>query len=491
MSIQGFIQEAETPASATQDLKAGIVTKRMNAVVPTEGSSDVQQRIVKLRQELNEAVKEAAISEVTDTMHGITTGQKGSLGPIVQMSISVNGLPTQALLDTGSPASTMSLKFALEILKQDRPKFDDLNQWKSYALSRLEPTSILLKNYGGEPSNIIGQMEVKLSLSNAVVTAVVQVQKDAPVDLLLGTDLLASLGITLIHQRDDGTVIDLLQGTVKTSTLDGVEVKPNEMMEEDLVKESVEVSDNLTHVVCLLQATRVPARHQKLVRAHVTGIQNLSLSMFKPGEGKQIAEELSFEEAVVGSNEGSNITLNVKWLRTGIITLIVTNTSSQPLYIEKGGAVIGKVEPLEAILSSAKLVGNHPDLDISEHSEQSECDIQSSGQNTVSCVSAGDSPIDRSTRLLDHLQLSEAKLSEDELSDLQQLLMENADVFALDPSELGSTDLVTHTIDTGDHAPIHQPPRWMPFSLRNKVVELVQGMLEQGIVEPSKSSWAR
>ena len=30
----------------------------------------------------------------------------------------------------------------------------------------------------------------------------------------------------------------------------------------------------------------------------------------------------------------------------------------------------------------------------------------------------------------------------------------------------------------------------MPFSLRNKVVELVQGMLEQGIVEPSKSSWA-
>ena len=435
-------KKPETPASATQDLKAGTVTKRMNAVVPTEGSSDVQQRIVKLRQELNEAVKEAAISEGTDTMHGITTGQKGSLGPIVQMSISVNGLPTQALLDTGSPASIMSLKFALEILKQDRPKFDDLNQWKRYALSRLEPTSILLKNYGGEPLNIIGQMEVKLSLSNAVVTAVVQVQKDASVDLLLGTDLLVSLGITLIHQRGDGTVIDLLQGTVKTSTLDGVEVKPNEMMEEavqpteDLVKESVEVSDNLTHVVCLLQATRVPARHQKLVRAHVTGIQNLSLSMFKPGEGN---EELSFEEAVVRSNEGSNI------------TLIVTNTSSQPLYIEKG-AVIGKVEPLEAILSSAELVGSHPDLDISEHSEQSECDIQSSGQNTVSCVSAGDSPIDRSTRLLDHLQLSEAKLSEDELSQLQQLLMENADVFALDPSELGSTDLVTHTIDTGDHA---------------------------------------
>ena len=53
------------------------------------------------------------------------------------------------------------------------------------------------------------------------------------------------------------------------------------------------------------------------------------------------------------------------------------------------------------------------------------------------------------------------------MSQLQQLLRENADVFALDP---GSTDLATHT---GDHTPIRQLPRWMPFSLGTKVVELV------------------
>ena len=36
----------------------------------------------------------------------------------------------------------------------------------------------------------------------------------------------------------------------------------------------------------------------------------------------------------------------------------------------------------------------------------------------------------------------------------------------LDLSELGSTDIVTHEIVTGDHPPVHQPPRQIPFVLR-------------------------
>ena len=35
--------------------------------------------------------------------------------------------------------------------------------------------------------------------------------------------------------------------------------------------------------------------------------------------------------------------------------------------------------------------------------------------------------------------------------------------FANGDSDLGSTDMVTHTIDTGDHAPIKQPPRAYPL----------------------------
>ena len=61
-----------------------------------------------------------------------------------------------------------------------------------------------------------------------------------------------------------------------------------------------------------------------------------------------------------------------------------------------------------------------------------------------------------------------------------------SDVFAMDPSELGSTDLVTHHIDTGEHQPIRQLPRRMPYSLQSKATQLVQ----QGVITPSASPWA-
>ena len=67
--------------------------------------------------------------------------------------------------------------------------------------------------------------------------------------------------------------------------------------------------------------------------------------------------------------------------------------------------------------------------------------------------------------------------------------VEFTDVFALDQSELGITDLVTHVIDTGDCAPIKQPPWRIPFALHEKVDHLVKEMLEQGVVTPSKSLW--
>ena len=51
----------------------------------------------------------------------------------------------------------------------------------------------------------------------------------------------------------------------------------------------------------------------------------------------------------------------------------------------------------------------------------------------------------------------------------KNLLEEFNDVFALDPMEVGRTDLVQHYINTGEHAPVKQPPRRIPFSMRAKV----------------------
>ena len=64
-----------------------------------------------------------------------------------------------------------------------------------------------------------------------------------------------------------------------------------------------------------------------------------------------------------------------------------------------------------------------------------------------------------------------------------------SDVFALDPSKLGRTDLIKHSIDTGGQGPIKQLPYCTLFSLQGKM-EMINQMMEQGVIKPSNSLWA-
>ena len=73
---------------------------------------------------------------------------------------------------------------------------------------------------------------------------------------------------------------------------------------------------------------------------------------------------------------------------------------------------------------------------------------------------------------------------------LKSLVAEYSDVFALDMSELGLTDLVSHTISTGDSLPIRQPVRRTTFALHEKMEELIWNMMAQGVIQHSSSPWA-
>ncbi len=63
-------------------------------------------------------------------------------------------------------------------------------------------------------------------------------------------------------------------------------------------------------------------------------------------------------------------------------------------------------------------------------------------------------------------------------------------MFALDNSELGHTDVVQHFVDTGDHRPIKQAVRRIPFVHRETIAKLVKEMEETGVIKPSSSPWS-
>ena len=70
------------------------------------------------------------------------------------------------------------------------------------------------------------------------------------------------------------------------------------------------------------------------------------------------------------------------------------------------------------------------------------------------------------------------------------LLIAYNDVFAMSKQDVGRTKILKHSISVGKTLPIRQAPRRMPVYRRKEVQKLLQGMLQDDIIEPSNSPWA-
>ena len=119
---------------------------------------------------------------------------------------------------------------------------------------------------------------------------------------------------------------------------------------------------------------------------------------------------------------------------------------------------------------------------------------------TVNAVSPllGDCEVDdslsendkRLSEILDALSLNSFSLLPSQQEQLQELIAKFQTLFTLHSFELGCTDVVQHSIDTDGHPPIKQCARRVPFALRSTIDRLVDEMLQQGVIKPSKSPWA-
>ncbi len=88
------------------------------------------------------------------------------------------------------------------------------------------------------------------------------------------------------------------------------------------------------------------------------------------------------------------------------------------------------------------------------------------------------------------LNLSEEGLEAAQVKELGDFLLSSDDLFSLGEDVLGYASLVRHRVDTGDHPPIKQPPRHLPFSQREVVSGLIDDMMKKGVIQPSASAWA-
>ena len=153
--------------------------------------------------------------------------------------------------------------------------------------------------------------------------------------------------------------------------------------------------------------------------------------------------------------------------RDGITQMVVRNDSGFTQKLDEG-MVLGVVE-------NAEILEVPPNQ----------------GATNSAAVNRLDSSADheqRKEKLLDTLKLP--TLPPDELQQLKDFLVDHHDVFSLEEGERGETDIVQFEIDTGDAPPQKQPPRRMPFVVRQEVAKQLKQMQKSGVVQPSCSPWS-
>ena len=358
---------------------------------------------------------------------------KGSrIGPPVRTVVTVEGTDVDALVDSGSPVTIVSLALLLQVLASNKAPGQTPEEWTVEVKERLRRPTVTVKTYDGAKLLIHAETTLEISLGEKKHIAPVLVQKDAPEDLLLGTDFLPQLGI--------------LRMTPK---------KPDIRVELQSEQPKRDAADKTHPRVSLISATRIPARHEKLVRGRVPKDADLARALFEPAEGFDRQDATELQPALVQPDQD------------GTITLVARNNGYAPIELPSG-CELGS-------LQLAELVPEGPS------SEKRDLPLV--------CRIEATEP-DRFAQLCRALRLDETGLTLSQRDRLASVLKTYSDVFALNDEELGTTSVVEHSIDTGDAEPVRQYARRVPYAMRDKLTELVEDMTRRGVIKPTRSPWA-
>ena len=197
-----------------------VVKLKVSTIVAREGDKSsmavLKDKVENLRRQLREAELEEALQAQSAQMHGITSDSDASvdvnLGPVLYTDVVFEGCPSRALVDTGSSVTIVSLDVALKALASKRPPEQTPANWEAQMKENIRNPTITLRSFGGERLNILGQLTATVQRGTHSKTAVVLVQSNTPVDILLGTDFQPYLSLMFLKTGPDGQAEDMLGG---------------------------------------------------------------------------------------------------------------------------------------------------------------------------------------------------------------------------------------------------------------------------------------
>jgi predicted aspartyl protease len=147
------------------------------------------------------------------------------------------------------------------------------------------------------------------------------------------------------------------------------------------------------------------------------------------------------------------------------IPLRIVNVNDTPCTIYKG-----------TIVATCELI---KETDIQENKDVNMSNVQHDVKKVATLPSHIENVYERGITCLDENQQKSYK----------DLLVEFQTIFSKSEDDIGLTNLVEHTINTGDHRPVRQRPRRIPLAKIKEAEEAIQNMVKQEVIEQSMSPW--
>ena len=387
---------------------------------------ELEQILARKRRDREEAQLTSDIATVV-----AVPGDKAQvIGPMVFVDVNIEGLIVAAMVDTGAQSTIISRETLHSIVQHMK------DQGRDPPPLELPTVRLYGKDgrRGGIELPVTAQVSLVFTANSKSITVPVLVQPGSEQACLLGINAIPLLGIKLVYSDGDAIFPPL---------------KPVDVGVVNALERETKVN--------AVGSVTIPAQKGRIVRAKlVNSVNGMEGLLFEPNHSLLESFGIFAREILVTSENGQ-------------VGVALDNFQGTPVHLEKG-INLGVVRAISAreidhVSNELPVAVNAP-------------------------VRASESPNGRLGKLLKLLNLPSDNLSQVESTELQALLAEYHDVFALDDSELGCTDVLRHHIDTGNSNPIRQQPYRTPVVRREEMREMIDTMQDQGVVKPSCSPWA-
>ena len=386
------------------------------------------------------------------------------VGEANEATVTLDGIPCPALLDTGSTVSTISQPFYEKHMKDSIP------------LHSLEEV-LKIECADGKLLPYLGYVEATVSIPDTdkgELTAIFLVcpltDYSSQVPVLLGTNVLRSMMDQCQEQEGKLFLQKMSLTTPWWLTFRGMSIRERELRRSE---------GRLALVKCASAETiTIPANRSMLIPGMITDSVpcDATMAMTHPTKKTLLPDgaEVMPTLTTYDDSHASDETLLVE----------IANSSRTPIIIQPRALLCELQQVERQDVESPAPMTDEPNPLVTDEPSPPTTDVP----NPDDVENSEEAQTEQ--QFLGQFSLEDEDLTPDQIKMVHSLLLQYRDIFSKGDFDIGQASAIKHRIDVTNGVPFKQRHRHVPPSMYEEVKNHLQQLLEKGIIKESSSPWS-